>query len=87
MHSPRKPIRCKLYIDLQLADVGQSIYPLQSYMPAGQVHAGSKMGPTGYDNSQYCGEVFPFCVKYITVIQILGTYNHSFLLAIALLRF
>ena len=61
MHSPRKPIRGKLYIDLQLADGGQSIYPLQSYMPAGQVHAGSKMGPTGYDNSQYCGEVFPFC--------------------------
>ena len=38
MHSPSKPIRGKLYIDPQLADIGQSIYPLHSYIPTEQVY-------------------------------------------------
>ena len=60
MNSPSKPIRGKLYIDPQLADIRQSIYPLHSYIPTEQVHTKNKMGPTKIDNFQYCGEFFLF---------------------------
>ena len=68
MHSISKPIRGKLYIDLQLADIRQSIYTLHFYIPTEQVHPHhcffletQKMGPTEIDNFQYYGTVFPFC--------------------------
>ena len=76
MHSPSKPIWGKLYIDPQLADIRQSIYPLHSNIPTEQVYPyccfsleTHEMGPTKIDNFQYGREVFPFCslnsVKYI----------------------
>ena len=63
-----KPIRDKLYIDPQIADIRQLIYPLHSYIPTEQFHRRhyffldtKEMGPTKIDNFQYCGKVFPFC--------------------------
>ena len=68
MHSLSKPIRDKLYMDPQIADIRQLTYPLHSYIPTEQCHRRhyffldtKEIGPPKIDNFQYCGEVFPFC--------------------------
>ena len=98
MHSLSKPIRDKLYMDPQIADIRQLTYPLHSYIPTEQFHRRhyffldtKEMGPTKIDNFQYCGEFFPFCcLKHCQIhlfTYLVRTIINFYQLFITVLRF